>query len=234
MTKTRYYNYKREMTQEYVLRFLTKTVTMIAVIISILTVIVLIKTDRQLKELDTVNNYEIFTERIPVKEAVDNYIDSLPIPKEQYETIQNIKELEKTTVQEELNASTHKESIMYQESDVELLAHLMYAEEGIFIYKLSEEDAKRVSMLAGSVVIHRANSNYMGAENIKDVIYTPGQYDCVNRGTINQEVPEIVYEWAKELLENGPIGPENLVFQAEFEQGSETFEHIGNQYFCLK
>ena len=122
----------------------------------------------------------------------------------------------------------------YTQSDVELLARLMYAEEGIFISKLPLEDAKYVNQLAGSVVLHRLNSSFDGCKTIRDVIYEPGQYDCVNRGTINQEIPDIELEWARELLENGPIGPENMVFQAEFKQGSGVYEHIGNQYFCVK
>ena len=110
----------------------------------------------------------------------------------------------------------------------------MYAEEGIFIYKLSEEEAKYVCQLAGSVVIHRKNMKYGGANTIEEVIYAHGQYACVNNGSINQEVPDVVYEWAEELLLNGPIGPENMIYQAQFQQGSETYDIIGNQYFCLK
>lgn len=191
-------------------------------------------------------------ERISVKEELFNYIDTLPVPEEneeqlqietQQQMIEDVVEVlpttmpEAETTQTEIRAevtNTSTYNVSYEKSDVELLARLMYAEEGKFIYELSEEDAKYVNQLAGSVVLHRRNTNFDGCKTIRDVIYEKGQYDSVARGTLNQEVPDIVYEWAEELLQNGPIGPDNLVYQAEFPQGSEVYEHIGNQYFCIR
>ena len=159
-------------------------------------------------------------------------IMKLPLPEETLEeAIEEETEVAQTV--ERISETTPEYEMSYKQSDVELLARLMYAEEGIFIYKLSEEDSKYVCQLAGSVVIHRKNMNYGGADTIEEVIYAEGQYQCVANGSINQEVPDIVYEWAEELLQNGPIGPENMVYQAEFEQGSEVYDHVGNQYFCV-
>ena len=39
--------------------------------------------------------------------------------------------------------------------------------------------------------------------------------------------------WAEDLLRDGPIGPENLVFQSQFEQGDQVYWTYGNQIFCL-
>ena len=118
------------------------------------------------------------------------------------------------------------------ESDVMLLARVMHAEEGILRKKLSYEEAKMAHMLAGSVILNRRNMHYLGDTTIAEVIYAPGQYACIEN--LNQKIPQETIEWAQELIDNGPIGPSNMIYQAEFEQGSETYAHIGNQYFCCK
>lgn len=122
-----------------------------------------------------------------------------------------------------------------KEYDKELLAHLMYGEEGILlsIKSVSDEDAKEAHMLAGSVVLNRKNMNYGGAQTVEEVIFAKNQYQCIEAGYFYMDVPNIVYEWAEELLENGPIGPENMVFQSQFTQGSGTYKKIYNQYFCV-
>ena len=45
-------------------------------------------------------------------------------------------------------------------------------------------------------------------------------------------VDEIFYQIAEEILQNGPVVSERLVYQSEFEQG-EVVSHIDNQYFGL-
>ena len=162
---------------------------------------------------DTEINTEISVERIPVAEMMDYYIASLPVP-------------------EEILEISSQQS--YTQEEVELLAKLMYAEVGIYLYKFTEDEAEYIHKLTGSVVIHRRNMNYRKAETIQDVIYDDGQYACVDNGSIEQEVPEIVYKWAEDLLRDGPIGPENMIYQAQFKQGSKEYDHVGNQYFCVK
>lgn len=138
----------------------------------------------------------------------------------------------KTVKAEEVAKKKTKSQKVYSESDVMLLARLMHAEEGILLKKLSPEDAKRAHMLAGSVALHRLEQKYLGAETLTEVIYSHGQYASVEK--LNQKVPEETIQWAQELIDNGPIGPSNMIFQAEFEQGTDTYDHIGNQFFCCK
>lgn len=125
------------------------------------------------------------------------------------------------------------EILTYTESDLELLARLMYAEEGVLLQKLPEWEAQAAHKLCGSVVLNRLNCNFGGATTIEEVIYAPGQYSSASV-LFEKEVPDIVYQWAEELLMYGPIGPENMVFQSQSPQGSETYKQIYNQYFCLQ
>ena len=122
----------------------------------------------------------------------------------------------------------------YTEEDIDLLARLMYAEVGVFLKTMNEEDAMEAFLLTGSVVLNRWKNPYFGWDDLEAVIYADGQYQCVRNGSINNNPPEEVYEWAEELLQSGPIGPDNMIFQSTLKQGTSTYKKIGNTYFCCK
>ena len=121
----------------------------------------------------------------------------------------------------------------YTDEEVKLLGDLMYAEEGVLFWTLPYEEAKLAHLLAGSVVIHRRNHERFEGASIEEIIYADGQYASTTLEKLgNIETPEEVYEWAEELLRDGPVGPTNLVWQAEIVQGP-LYQIIDNQYFCL-
>ena len=110
--------------------------------------------------------------------------------------------------------------------DLELLAHLIYSEVG--------DDGEEAMYYAGSVVLNRMrNGEY--PDDLYSVIYQKGQYEVTwNGGLYKEEPSDIAYEVAADLLEEGSILPEGVVYQAEFKQGSGTFKIIGNTYFCYQ
>lgn len=117
----------------------------------------------------------------------------------------------------------------YTQEDVIILTALMYTEVEQYI---NNPDAEYVFKLVGSVVLHRVEREDY-PDNIKGVIFEDKQYA---KTTINKlsrtDIPDKVYEWAEDLLRDGAIGPENLVFQSQSKQG-EVYDTYGNQYFCL-
>jgi len=128
------------------------------------------------------------------------------------------------------------------EEDVKLLAQIGFHEAGVLLYSknLSYEEGKQSIMLTMSVVIHRANCNLNGASTIRETLYSKDakgrpQYasTTIKRVEEMQDIPQEFYDWAREILTNGPLGPSNLIYQAEFKQGIDVFEKIGNLYFCL-
>ena len=126
----------------------------------------------------------------------------------------------------------------YTREDVNLLAKIMYAEEGVFFgqyYATEPEKVEETFKLAGSVVLNRQKYHYMDAITIKDVLYSKGQYAnaTIRNVNSNQDIPDLVYVWAEDLLKTGPIGPEGLVYQAQFIQGDMVYKHNWNQYFCV-
>ena len=121
----------------------------------------------------------------------------------------------------------------YTEEDVDLLAHLINAEMGCSWF------SDDLLLYAGSVVLNRIeHTNYKN--NLHDVIYEDGQYQCTWNGAIKKEPSERHYKIAKELLENGSVIPENVIYQAEFKQGSDVFYEYYDKvlnttiYFCYE
>lgn len=110
--------------------------------------------------------------------------------------------------------------------DVDLLARCITAEMG---YNKTED----VYYYAGSVVINRMKSDDFPTDLV-DVIYQKGQYQCTWNGHIEREPDELAVTVANALLLNGTYLPEDVVFQAEFKQGSEVYAYINNTYFCYK
>lgn len=218
------YNRKRN---RRVIRILERILIRISVTLSIVTIGVLywggknIEALEKIEENSKIDKDYIYAERKPLEVCVKEYIDSLPIPEE--------------GINEDINIKYKKEKYMeYTEEDIEFLAQTMFAEEEEFLSMLEQNPkiVERVFKLAGSVVIHRADNNYRGATTIQEVVFSKGQYAnrTLEKVTEGQEIPGIVYEWAEELLENGAIGPNNLIYQSETLQGNR-YEVIGNQYF---
>lgn len=112
--------------------------------------------------------------------------------------------------------------------ELELLAHLIYAEAG------ADWCADEMLYGVGSVVLNRMASDLF-PDTMYEVIYQTGptlQYACTVDGNIEKEPDERAYRIAEDLLRNGPTMPPNVVFQAEFEQGDGTYCSVQTMYFC--
>lgn len=218
---------KEETFGDFISWYLMQMLTIFVILFAVVALIIVKMGNQAIVDLERelgVNKIGIvYEERLSVKEQLARYVDSLPIPADDILVPEDI--IQETTV-------NTVELVQVAESDVMLLAQLMHAEEGILRVTESPENAKRAHMLAGSVALHRLEQKYLGAETLTEVIYSPGQYASVEK--LNQKVPEETIRWAQELIDNGPLGPSNMIFQAEFEQGTDTYDHIGNQFFCCK
>lgn len=108
------------------------------------------------------------------------------------------------------------------------LAQLMYAENGNAEYD-------EAVLLTGVVALKRMKSDSY-PDTLEGVIEQKGQYQCYINGSIECEPDDRCLEIAEEILRYDLADeyPDNLVYQAEFTQGSEVYRHLGNQYFCLE
>ena len=119
---------------------------------------------------------------------------------------------------------TLREPEYYEE--LELLARIIHCENS------NELDGEQACWNTGSVIINRINSPEY-PNTLEGVLNQPGQYDCLKM-LYKEEPTDIEWEVAAELLNSGSILPKEVVYAAEFEQGSSTYEKIGNTYYCHK
>lgn len=134
---------------------------------------------------------------------------------------------ESTTVAElTTEAETEEPTEYYSEDDLYWLSRVISAEVGNSTYESKA--------MCGLVILNRLNSPSFKAETIEEVIFSPGQYETVSNGKIYDEPDEESVEIARKILA-GTIEieiPADVVYQAEFRQGSGIYCQIGNEYFC--
>lgn len=146
-------------------------------------------------------------------------------------------ELEKTMLAMETETSTEMTTEMvtevpteepknYTEEDWYWLSHAIAAEVGNSTYESKA--------MCGLVIINRVNSSSFKSDTIEEVIFSPGQYETVSNGKIYDEPDDESIEIAKKILEETieiEI-PSDVVYQAEFPQGSGIYCQIGYEYYC--
>lgn len=111
------------------------------------------------------------------------------------------------------------------QKDLDLLARLIHAEAG------SNTCSDDLQKYVGSVALNRVCSKYY-PNNLHDVVYQDGQYECVMNGKINEPATDREIRMAKWLYSVGPQLPREVVFQAEFVQGDGIYLKEQNMYFC--
>lgn len=134
------------------------------------------------------------------------------IPKIEYVEQVAVEEAEETTISEE---------------ELDLLSRLISAECG------AEWCEDKMLYYTGSVVLNRISSEYYPS-TMYEVIYQPGQYSVTWSGSINSPPTERSVRIAEELLTSGSVLPSEVLYQANFLQGSELYEQIQTMYFCVR
>ena len=111
------------------------------------------------------------------------------------------------------------------ERDLYLLSHLINAEAG------SDWCSDDLMRYVGSVALNRVQHEAF-PDSLEEVIYQQGQYACIWDGNFDKEPCERAVRIAKELLDGGSVLPVDVVFQAEFPQGSGCYIQEQNTYLC--
>lgn len=125
--------------------------------------------------------------------------------------------------------------IPYTQKDIYLVGNTVFWEVGTLRYKCTEEEAMKAINMTASCIVNRAKMNYRHfGRTIESQIFADSQYASREKisDTKQDYVDEIFYQVAEEILQNGPVISERLVFQSEGEQGEEV-DHINNQHFGL-
>lgn len=126
-----------------------------------------------------------------------------------------------------LLASRSTEAKNYTKEDVKYLAKAINAEAGDVSYECQK--------LVGVVVVKR-REHKLFPNTIKGVVHSPGQYACVGSDRFKEKPPKKIKKLAKKLLKKGGTAgyPSNLVYQANFIQGTSVYAKVDGVYFCLR
>lgn len=162
--------------------------------------------------------------------------------------------LTETEVATEYNVKIpHNESINTEETMVDVIereteivskapAKPAYSEEDLFylavaICREAGGESEEIQLLVANVIINRVNSSVY-PDTIYEVLTQKRQYGTMWRDGISfpdwaaEEVQEQCYSVARRILEGERFCPENVLFQAEFEQGSGIYKEYPGYYFC--
>lgn len=123
----------------------------------------------------------------------------------------------------------------YTDEELEILAIIIYQEAGG--NSCSDDTRRKV----GSVFLNRVNSPLF-PDTFKEVATGKRQYGTLyitgikwpDRASEQQEAQAVerAYSIAKELLIYGSILPDDVIWQAEFEQGDGIYAYQDGIYFC--
>lgn len=135
-----------------------------------------------------------------------------------------------SVIDEYISESMFESSPQYTDADLYYLAAAVCREAG----GASEE----IQLLVANVIINRVNS-YLYPDTIYGVLTDYKQYGTMWKYGVsfpdwaNQKVIDQCYAVAKRILDGERFCPENVLFQAEFKQGSGIFKQFGDEYyFC--
>lgn len=123
-----------------------------------------------------------------------------------------------------------EETKSYTDDDLFYLAAAVCREAG--------GESEEIQLLVANVIINRVNSSIY-PDTIYEVLTEYKQYGTMWKYGVSfpdwadNKVKEQCYSVAKRILEGERFCPENVLFQAEFKQGSGVYKQFGDDYyFC--
>ena len=98
-------------------------------------------------------------------------------------------------------------------------------------------ESEEIQLLVANVVINRVNSSIY-PDTIYGVLTDYRQYGMMWKYGVSfpswadQDTIDHCYDVARRILEGERVCPDNVLFQAEFEQGSGIYKQFDSFYFC--
>lgn len=117
------------------------------------------------------------------------------------------------------------EDIPYSQEDYEVMVQILTGE--------CQNQGWECQVAVGSVALNRVAHSWY-PDTLYEVAHQKGQYACFKDKNAYREPTELTLEVADYLLRNGSQLPSNVIYQAQFKQGSGVYKQIGNQIFCYE
>lgn len=152
---------------------------------------------------------------------------------------EEVSESEPETLSSETKNDNHETEAL---SHIEKDPPMSYTDEDLFylaaaVCREAGGASEEIQLLVANVVINRVcHSIY--PDTIYEVLTQPNQYGTMCRDGISfpswadDEVQKQCYSVARRILDGERVCPENVLFQAEFVQGSSIFKQFDGYYFC--
>lgn len=119
-----------------------------------------------------------------------------------------------------------------------------YSEEDLFnlavvVCREAGGESEEIQLLVANVVINRVNHKRY-PDTIEKVLTQYRQYGMMWKNGISfptwatDRIKEQCYGVAKRILEGERVCPDNVIYQAEFKQGSGVYKQYDGFYFCFE
>ena len=182
-----------------------------------------ITTEVTTTEQTTVTTTEVTTETVTEEITTEEVITTEYLAER---AIEATTETVEAITEEDVAVATGTDADV-DEDAVWLLAHLINGEAG------AGWCCDTTRYYVGSVVLNRINHPEF-PDTLYEVIYQSGQYACTWDGNFSLEPSDRCWEIARDLLANGSVLPADVVFQANFTQGSGVYDYMDGVYFCYR
>lgn len=139
------------------------------------------------------------------------------------------KEIKVSNTTPTTTGNTQLSNTSYTEDDLFYLAAAVCREAG--------GSSEEIQLLVANVIINRVNSSRY-PDTIYGVLTQRMQYGTMWKYGIsfpkwaNQAIKDQCYSVARRILEGERVCPENVLYQAEFKQGSGVYKQFDGFYFC--
>lgn len=161
----------------------------------------------------------------------------------QKETTENTTDATESTTENTTEAETEVTEPVTEETTEPIEKVKSYTEDDLFylaaaVCREAGGESEEIQLLVANVIINRVNSS-LYPNTIYEVLTEYKQYGTMWKYGVSfpnwadKKVKEQCYSVAQRILEGERYCPENVLFQAEFEQGSGVYKQFGDDYyFC--
>lgn len=161
----------------------------------------------------------------------------------QKETTENTTDATESTTENTTEAETEVTEPVTEETTEPTEEVKNYTEDDLFylaaaVCREASGESEEIQLLVANVIINRVNSSHY-PDTIYEVLTQYKQYGTMWKYGVSfpdwadEKVKEQCYSVAQRVLEGERFCPENVLFQAEFKQGSGVFKQFGDDYyFC--
>lgn len=142
-----------------------------------------------------------------------------------YDLLESKQDEIQLAIEESAECIVIEDTIPYSQEDYEVMVQLLTGE--------CQNQGRECQVAVGSVALNRVAHEWY-PDTLYEVAHQKGQYACFKDGNAYRTPTELTMQVADYLLRNGSQLPSNVIYQAQFRQGSGVYQKIGSEIFCYE